>query len=426
VRAIAPTNPLAAEGKDELCIIQSLTEESDTSDTVTRIYPRSGDRLTLAATTRDDPTGYTSGTTTQGVYTHYYIQHDAGVAAYGVLSRWVDFSEISMQQADSLTIHPEMVANQLFDRSVEWLRTHGVPQYYYNLNVTQVAGMLRAGETIDAVYHEWAEDSAGTRQHTVDIDTIADGTALWILAPTIQITSDGIAVVGLEVSTVDRERMTDAGVVTAMVRERRRYGDAAGNIGTISVTGSGTPPTAGADIRVSGYHVSRAGAGVLLFSGAGALLTEYSTVTAALAASTDGDIVRGAAGTYAENLTVPAGVTLRGMGAATVIDGAVVLGEGARLIDVTASLTDTDSDDLIVVQGGNGAVCVHVTVIGEQSGTGAIIGIVSTADSADTPMRCYDCPLSVENKGTGSAWWTGEVVAGGLQMHHGSVEAEIA
>ena len=205
----------------------------------------------------------------------------------------------------------------------------------------------------------------------------------------------------------------------------------AGAGGVLVVPSSASiPPIAGADIRVSGYQVSRAGAGVLLFSGSGALLTEYAFTEAGLAAafadSASGDVVDLPAGTLTGDVTVPAGVTVRGMGVATVLSGAVVLGEGAYLIDVTASLVDSDSDDLVVVQGGNGSVCVHVTAIGEQSGTGAIIGIVSTADSADTPMRCYDCPLTVENTGTGSAWWTGEVVAGGLQMHHGSVEAEIA
>ena len=193
---------------------------------------------------------------------------------------------------------------------------------------------------------------------------------------------------------------------------------------------SGSAGDAGADIRIIGNTIQRAGNGVLLYDAGGDPVREYAFTEAgvaeAFAAAAAGDVVDLPAGTLTGDVTVPAGVTLRGMGEATVIDGAVVLGEGARLIDVTASLTDTDSDDLIVVQGGNGAVCVHVTVIGEQSGTGAIIGIVSTADSADTPMRCYDCPLSVENKGTGSAWWTGEVVAGGLQMHQGSVAAVIA
>lgn len=207
---------------------------------------------------------------------------------------------------------------------------------------------------------------------------------------------------------------------------------AGGVLVTTGVVTPGTEISAGVDVHIDGSTINRAGNRVLLLPGDGGLASEYAYteagVIAALVAAAAGDVVDLPAGTLTltATLTIPAGVTLRGMGAATVIDGAVVLGEGARLIDVIASLADTDSDDLVVVQGGNSAVCVHVTVIGEQSGAGAIIGIVSTADSADTPMRCYDCSIDVENSGTGSAWWTGEVVAGGLQMHQGSVEAEIA
>jgi len=419
VRAIAPIDPIAAEGKDEIVVIQTLTRIIDSAEVVTRIYPRTLDGITLALATVDAATGYTHSTASN------YIQHTAGYNAYGLIERWVEFSELSLQQADSYTTHPTDLANQLHERATEFLRTHGVLNYFYQLSVMQFPALLMAGDSIECVYHEYTDGV-----HTVNIDTMAAGTPLHILAPTIQITESGIATIGLEVATIDRSPKSDAGVVVDLVRQNRRASTGAGNYATLAVTGTSQPPTAGADIRVDGYQVSRAGAGVLLFSGSGALLTEYAYteagLAAAFAAAAAGDVVDLPAGTLTGDVTVPAGVTLRGMGAATVIDGAVVLGEGAYLIDVTAELVDSDSDDLVVVMGGNNAVCVHVTVVGEQSGAGNIVGVVSTADSADTPMRCYDCPVTVENSGTGSAWWTGEVVAGGLQMHQGSVAAVIA
>lgn len=421
VRAIAPEDAISTEGVDELVVIQSLQRLIDTAEVVTRVYPKSADGMGIGPATDSAPTGYTTGSVAQGIKVHYYVEHDAGVVAYGAIEQHIEFSELSLQQADSYTTHPVDLANQLLERAVEHLRTHATANQFYQLGVAQFPALLRAGDTIECVYHEYVDGI-----HTVNIDTVASGSPLFILAPTLIVDSRGVGTIGLEVATIDREAKSDAGVVVDLVRERRRYGAGAGNYATIAVTGGGSPPVAGVDIRVSGYQVSRAGSGVLLFSGGGALLAEYATIATALAAATSGDIVEIPAGTLTENVTIPAGVTLRGMGAATVIDGAVRLGEGARLIDATASLADTDSDDLVVVTGGNSAVCVHVTVIGEQSGAGAIIGIVSTADSADTPMRCYDCQIDVENSGGGSAWWTGEVVAGGLQMHQGSVWAEIA
>jgi hypothetical protein len=106
------------------------------------------------------------------------------------------------------------------------------------------------------------------------------------------------------------------------------------------------PPTAGADIRVSGYRVDRAGNGVLLFSGSGALLTEYAYteagLAAAFAAAAAGDVVDLPAGTLTATLTVPAGVTLRGMGAATVIAGAVTLKGRLKACRVTRTANSGD------------------------------------------------------------------------------------
>ena len=123
--------------------------------------------------------------------------------------------------------------------------------------------------------------------------------------------------------------------------------DAPGTDTTRVIIGEGGVGDAGADIRISGRSIQRAGAGVLLFSGSGALLAEYATITAALAASASGDLVRAAAGTYTENITVPAGVTLEGSGySATIFAGTISLGAGARFDHGTAQLIGDDAGAL--------------------------------------------------------------------------------
>jgi hypothetical protein len=122
----------------------------------------------------------------------------------------------------------------------------------------------------------------------------------------------------------------------------------AGAGGVLIVPSSASiPPVAGVDISVDGHTVSRAGNRVLLFSGSGALLTEYAFteagVTEAFADSASGDVVDLPAGTLTGDVTVPAGRTLRGMGcdvgglalvrntAGTLIQGTVTLGGGSAL-----------------------------------------------------------------------------------------------
>jgi hypothetical protein len=199
----------------------------------------------------------------------------------------------------------------------------------------------------------------------------------------------------------------------------------AGAGGVLIVPSSASiPPSAGVDISVDGHTVSRAGNRVLLFSGSGALLVEYSTITAALADAAAGDWIDVPAGTWVESFTVAMGITLRGAGlGVTIISGAVLC--YGTMIDLTVDYTASSEYDLVPVRGGNSSLCIHVGMTGIQSGSGDIIPCVSIADSADTPMECYDCVMRVSTTGNGNAWWPGEVVEGGLRIHHGSLITEI-
>ncbi len=207
----------------DTCLIQRLTQTVDTSETVTRLYPCSNDGITLALTTRTPPAGY-SLNAAEG-----WLQHDAGATAYGRIEAAPRYTDIQSQQADSWYEHPSMVANAVFDRALEYLRTHGEAQTFYSLEVVGAPASLGVGQTIRVVYHEYRDG-----YHMVDID--AD---LYIVGTQNRIGSDGIRTLSLDVATVDRAAQTDAGVIVGAIRDVRRVGTGAGGTTNVTVTGGG-------------------------------------------------------------------------------------------------------------------------------------------------------------------------------------------
>ena len=249
IRATQAGDAVAAEGKSELCLIESLQERHDSTEAVTRIYPWSQDGINLALTTRSAPAGYTLSKAGN------YLQHNAGVSALGLIEAWVRFTDVSMQQSDSYTEHPVMAANALFDRALEYLRTHGEAQRFYDLSVAQFPKLLRPGETIHTVYHEYVDG-----YHSVDIDTVVADTPLHILAPTVRISEEGVGTIALEVATIDRPAQSDSGVLVSTIQDvRRMKSQSGGGVGTIFVTGGGVMPdgyshTKLADVLPNQHH----------------------------------------------------------------------------------------------------------------------------------------------------------------------------
>jgi len=418
VRAVSPTDPIAAEGAPELVIIQSLQKETDSAEVVTRIYPSSADGLGIGPATDAAPAGYTRGSITQGLNTYWYLQHTAGYAAYGLIERHIEFSELSLQQADSYTTHPVDLGNQLQERAAEYLRTHALANEFYRLSIVQFPALILPGDTIECVYHEWIVDPVTGAVHTVDIDTIRDGSPLHVLAPTLTIDTSGVSVQALEVATIDREPKTDARVVVDLVRAQKNSGAGASNLAALAIAGAGTPPGAGPDIRVSGYQVQRAGNGILLFDSGGAVLREYGTIAAALAAAAAGDIVEIPAGTYTEDVTVPAEVTLRGRGRGSIISGTVTLN---GILDNCSVIQNVGSDtDVVAVIAGPGALLSHVSIQVSQYGPGKALGLLGISGEGEPPTNAYDCDIFVSGTSS-SAWGYGAIAEGGLRLHQGSV-----
>jgi len=175
--------------------------------------------------------------------------------------------------------------------------------------------------------------------------------------------------------------------------------DAPGTDTTRVIIGEGGVGDAGADIRISGRSIQRAGAGVLLFSGSGALLAEYAAITAALAASAVGDLIEPAVGVYNESFTVPAGRTLRGRGWATIIDGQIALGDGAIVQNLDNTHTGDAAGDIVaIVPPASGMAYVIGCRVAGNNATGA--GYAAYGDLTTLTFRW--CAVSAQSAGVDS------------------------
>lgn len=328
---------------DDVCLICELRERRDTAELVTRLYPVSNDGIPLSLTTRTAPSGYTMDTT------NGYIEKDSAVTALGQIDAFLRFTDITSQQEDSWWLHPAMVSNAVYDRGIEYLRTHCEVQRFYSLTLAHVRGALVPGNTLHVVYHEYQDG-----YHAAAIDGV-----LYVLGTAVQVDESGLHTVGAEVATVDRVSQSDAGVIVETIEDVRRLGTA--NAGVWSIFGAGgagsrgdrTYEGPGIDVVEDGYSktIGLGGDAVLLYDSGGLPVVEYATITAACAAAASGDMVQPQAGTYTENITIPAGVTVRGRGPATVIAGTVTGASGATLQGVYVRVVGDSPDPLYGVKG---------------------------------------------------------------------------
>ena len=155
------------------------------------------------------------------------------------------------------------------------------------------------------------------------------------------------------------------------------------NLGsTTTVLSSSTIIRAGPDITVSTVSavttVARKGNGVLLKSGSGALLGEYTTASLAIAAAAAGDIVELPAGTNTETIVQVASTTLRGSGRkATILTGQVTGASSSILEDLSVIRTASDATKLIgFLSASSGDSYINdCEIVVTQSGAGTGYGI---------------------------------------------------
>lgn len=198
VRAIQATGDLAAE----TCAIVNLRRTVDTHDLLTRITPYgSGQgeaRLTLAATSRAAPVGYTLSAANN------YIENDSATSTYGLVNfPQVEFKEIGPISNTDADV--QAAANMLFDAALEELRRRSTlaSQETYTLTIAGCSQLLRPMQTIRLVYRD--------SDQGIDIDD-----DLYILEATWQVDESGVRTTNLVVSTNDRWPVSD--VVAAAER----------------------------------------------------------------------------------------------------------------------------------------------------------------------------------------------------------------
>lgn len=205
VRAIQAYGDL----EPEQCAIVGLRRTVDTHDLITRITPygsgQGAARLTLAATSRAAPSGYTLSAANN------YIEHDAAVASYGQ----IDFPEIEFKEITPISntdADLQAAANMLFDAALEELtrRATLASQETYSLTIAGCSQLLRPMQTIRVIYRDVSQN--------IDID--AD---LYILESTWEIDESGIGTTALVVSTDDRWPVSDVNAAAERAVEGRVF-----------------------------------------------------------------------------------------------------------------------------------------------------------------------------------------------------------
>lgn len=204
VRAVQARGNLSPD----TCAIIHLTEQVETYDMITRIYPiGSGNgaaQLTLRATTRSAPAGYTLNAAQN------YIERNLSVNQYGVIERQIAFRDIgpiSNTDADIVA-----ASNALFDAALEELmqRSVEIERAQYTMQLAGCSQLLRPMQTIRPVYRNPAA--------ALNIDT-----DLNILEATWQADESGVFTTGVIVSTVDRWQKSDAVRVVDSMEQGQVY-----------------------------------------------------------------------------------------------------------------------------------------------------------------------------------------------------------
>ena len=194
--------------------IISLREEQDGFDLVSRVYPYGGltgeNRLTLAGTTRNAPSGYALNRTE-----NYIERIDAD---YRRVDRILEFPDIMPWDAGESAVAD--AANMLYDRALFWLQTHsasnlarigGDQPRAFTMTISGCRRVIMPGHLIRVTYVEAAE---------THIMQYVDDT-LWVTGATARLDMAGVLAWDLQVATVDALLRTDAEAQIGEVRINR-------------------------------------------------------------------------------------------------------------------------------------------------------------------------------------------------------------
>ncbi len=204
VRAVQHVfDPVGVERVEEICLIESLEEEADASELVTRIIPRGSGNgstiLTLSAATAPPPAGFTLNVVEN------YLENAAAVAKYGVIERVVDFKEIGPLSNTT----PDIIAaaNMLLQVSAQYLSRAGSPQKYWRIVLSHTNLLLEVGTTLPVIYQKRLD---GVVIYSVD-------ETLNIIEVRNVLNQKGVYTTEILVSASDHAPQSDASVLAAQI-----------------------------------------------------------------------------------------------------------------------------------------------------------------------------------------------------------------
>ena len=383
----------------------SIAPRADRTEYVSRIYPRATG-ITLADTTRTAAAPYVLNKT-EG-----YISNSTAETTIGRVDRAVSLPIDTPSAYISLHLKQGYAADALFDAALEWLGQHDTIADFFTIRVRGLTSLDILGKMIHVKTNTYVNGEAA---YVVDDD-------FNVLSASWSFDDGGELVAELEITSIERQAVSDAQVLANTVMRSARQA------GGISITGSGGSGsitlTAGADISISDNEIAREGTSILLFSSNANPLREYERGSAGLSqAITDavwGDIIELPAGGISASVTIPAGVTLRGRGWNSVLNGTLTLASGAAAEHLRVYQSVNSSDDIIGIIGPSSgeATIRDVQVSLTQAGAGKAAGLVSSGGT----LRAYECEVWV-NGAAGSAWGYAAATGGVVEINQGQVKA---
>lgn len=209
--AFTPSGVRAIQARGQLppgaCAIVSLSEELDTYQLITRIYPlgsgNGGVELDLAARLIGVPSGYTIDED-EG-----YIQNTALYNQLGLIEEVVRFKDIG--PIDPTTPDIQAATDMLVRAGLEYLKRHSVEiQATYTVKVAGCTAYLRPMQSIDVIYRNLA---AG-----LDVDA-----RLNLLEVTWQVDRSGFQVTDFKATNGDRWPQSEVGLIADTMAEGRVY-----------------------------------------------------------------------------------------------------------------------------------------------------------------------------------------------------------
>ncbi len=184
------------------------------------------------------------------------------------------------------------------------------------------------------------------------------------------------------------------------------------------------------DLVDSGTHITvgRGGDTILLYDSGGTVLREYAHTDAGLitglAAMDAGDVLWKPAGTITGGPWTVANGTLCGLSREdSILDGQIILLDGAALANLTVARSETEAGALLSVTiGATGTARVYAcNIVIDQNGAGDAYGVYTSGGT----LYVYQCLFDVD-AAAGDAWCAGGIDDGAIFLIDGLGRATTA